>query len=785
MTAPECQTLSVLYASQTGNAEWIAKHIHEEAIARGFTSCVFTLDEHEKANFAGDNAIIFVVSTTGDGDPPDNATKFWRWLRRAKKPELDALKGKKYAILGLGDTNYTNFCQTAKRLDRKLAELGAEPFLAKGMADDGTGLEQVVDPWIESLWKILPTIIHHDAEKAAAYASAAESRARAGAFLSSKKKEKDGGESTTTTTTKSTDYKKEKTNGATPMDTDIVATTATNGTTNSVSTPMEIESTTTTTTPSYNYNIPEIPIHYKPSSIPLKFDTVPTNPDDVTNPTSLSPSYLTITPTTNRRTIETSKNSLFHLYDYTNVSTEPFQYTLNKPYNKAKITNARYLTGSRALKRVLELDVEFGEGEDGLNWDVGAGDVLGIVAPNEDFVVLPLLKRLGVADPEVVVGVKGLEGDGGSSGGTGLPFTTDHPYTIYEAFKYLLDLRSPPRKPLLRLLADHATNPLEKARLLYLTTSSGSKDFRFLKESHAGLPDLLETFPSVENINLERLFELLPRLQGRFYSVALMRRGSQAVDGKLKTKGVTVAFNVEEFVNSVTGAPRVGHCTYYLENLVRGLISNGNGDIVMNGSLEIALPIFPRPVNHFKPPKSLATSMILVCAGTGITPFLSFLQEREELIQHARLSNANQDLKVGQVWLIHGRRFAELNDGDRVYGNEIDGYVKNGVLNRFVEVLSREDGRLGSLEGLNLVGEVVVVKYVQDAVRALGKEVWKVVEEEGGSVYVCGGVNMARDVHTALTDVTTNVGGIAEAVEVKKFWAKMTEEKRYQRDIWS
>jgi methionine synthase reductase len=57
--------------------------------------------------------------------------------------------------LGLGDTNYSNFNNTAIRLDRKLLDLGAKPIIPKGLADDATGLEEVVEPWIESLFDIL------------------------------------------------------------------------------------------------------------------------------------------------------------------------------------------------------------------------------------------------------------------------------------------------------------------------------------------------------------------------------------------------------------------------------------------------------------------------------------------------------------------------------------------------------------------------------------------------------------------------------------------------------
>lgn len=81
--------------------------------------------------------LIFVTSNTGDGDPPDHSLKFWRFLRRLKQP--DYFKNCKIAVLGLGDTNYTNFNNTAKRLEKKAKELGATVFHEKGLADEAEG----------------------------------------------------------------------------------------------------------------------------------------------------------------------------------------------------------------------------------------------------------------------------------------------------------------------------------------------------------------------------------------------------------------------------------------------------------------------------------------------------------------------------------------------------------------------------------------------------------------------------------------------------------------------
>ena len=117
--AMKSEQLLILFGSQTGNAEWISKHIYSESLERGYKAQVMCLNDSIEYDWTLDFALIVVTSSTGDGDPPDNSNKFLKWLR--KNPGLD---GKKYAILGLGDTNYTNFCNTAKRIDRKLIELG-------------------------------------------------------------------------------------------------------------------------------------------------------------------------------------------------------------------------------------------------------------------------------------------------------------------------------------------------------------------------------------------------------------------------------------------------------------------------------------------------------------------------------------------------------------------------------------------------------------------------------------------------------------------------------------
>lgn len=134
--------LTVLYGSQTGNARRHAERVARRAEAEGLAVRLVRTDAYATRELKDERLLLVVISTQGEGDPPDDAIGFVEFLEGRRAP---ALKELRYGVLGLGDSSYPQFCAIGRRIDARLAELGAQRLLPAGEAD--VDIETVAGPW--------------------------------------------------------------------------------------------------------------------------------------------------------------------------------------------------------------------------------------------------------------------------------------------------------------------------------------------------------------------------------------------------------------------------------------------------------------------------------------------------------------------------------------------------------------------------------------------------------------------------------------------------------------
>ncbi|XP_055323259.1 NADPH-dependent diflavin oxidoreductase 1 [Sitodiplosis mosellana] len=151
--------LTILYGSQTGTAQDLAEYVWRESKRFYFTGTVMPMDKYNIQLLPNEEFVVFVSSTTGQGDVPDNMKSFWRFLLRKSLPS-DSLSSVHCAVLGLGDSGYEKFNFVGKRLNKRLQQLGASILIPIGLCDDqhDLGPSAVYVKWLNDLWNEL--LIH-------------------------------------------------------------------------------------------------------------------------------------------------------------------------------------------------------------------------------------------------------------------------------------------------------------------------------------------------------------------------------------------------------------------------------------------------------------------------------------------------------------------------------------------------------------------------------------------------------------------------------------------------
>lgn len=409
-------------------------------------------------------------------------------------------------------------------------------------------------------------------------------------------------------------------------------------------------------------------------------------------------------------------------------------YSHHHPF-KAEIVSSRCLTAPGALKPTYA--VKLG-GEALRDWDWMPGDAFGILCLNDPEIVEYALGRLQV-DPEAVVQLDLVAHEAHPPKDSLAEFwhhRSRKTIRLKDLFTNFLDLSYFPKKACLKDLSEWCTNPAEAQDLLYLSSRSGSAAYMKIAGERTTILDWLHTFPSACP-PLELLLNHLPLLHPRFYSIS----NGKAGDGD----EVEFVFNTIEY-QTPDGLARKGICSSWLE---RKIISQSNKEVF----------ILPRP-NYavFRPPADPAIPVVMICAGTGISPFIGFLRQF-----------AQSKDKHAIRWLFFGFRDMNL---DYLFADELNQFAESQVLDKLTIAVSRQPD-LGK------------PKYVQHALAEAKEEIWQLLEGHPETrIYICGDeLTMIKDVNAVFAELIQSKLGL-EPKEANARLLEWAKSGRIVKDIW-
>lgn len=152
--APVAKDVTILFGSQTGNSDKLAKKMAKRLEGEGFEVTTASMNSFKPNNLKKISHLLIVVSTHGEGEPPDTAISFHEFLHSKRAPQLEGLQ---YSILALGDTSYEFFCQTGKDFDKRLEELGGTRLVER--ADCDVDFDETATEWMSQVSGALAKLV--------------------------------------------------------------------------------------------------------------------------------------------------------------------------------------------------------------------------------------------------------------------------------------------------------------------------------------------------------------------------------------------------------------------------------------------------------------------------------------------------------------------------------------------------------------------------------------------------------------------------------------------------
>lgn len=375
---------------------------------------------------------------------------------------------------------------------------------------------------------------------------------------------------------------------------------------------------------------------------------------------------------------------------------QPSNYSRKNPFYAEVLENINLNgRGSNKETRHLELSLE------GSNLTYEPGDTLGIYPKNNPQLVTEVIAALQLNKEDQVQ-------------------VEDRTISLEEALTSHFEITTL-TKPVLQKIAEYTTN----AELKQLVEENGAKLKEYIKGRD--LLDLIKDYGPF-NVTSEQFVSVLRKMPPRLYSIA----------SSYQANPEEVHLTIGAVRYEAHGRKREGVCSVYVADHLEV------GDTV---------PIFIQPNPNFKLPENDETPIIMVGPGTGIAPFRSFMQEREELGAK------------GKSWLFFGDQHFVT---DFLYQTEWQNWLKDGTLTKMDVAFSRDK-------------EEKI--YVQHKLLQHSKEVFSWIEE-GAHIYVCGDKDkMAKDVHETFIQIIVQEGNMSTS-DAENYLKNLQKQKRYQRDVY-
>nr|XP_048695518.1 methionine synthase reductase isoform X7 [Caretta caretta] len=282
------------------------------------------------------------------------------------------------------------------------------------------------------------------------------------------------------------------------------------------------------------------------------------------------------------------------------------------------VTKAVQLTREDAVKTALLLELDISK----TTFCYQPGDAFCVICPNNPKEVQELLHILGLSERKEYVVCLKIKQATKRKGAA--PEHIPKGSTVEFILTWCLEIRAVPKKAFLRALVEYTSDAREKRRLQELCSKQGASDYSsFIRDPSICLLDLLHAFPTCRP-PLNLLIEHLPKLQARSYSAS---SSNLFQPGKLQ-----FVFNVVEFPSSPSRlVSRKGVCTGWLAELVAPMLQPHKKEEKLSA---VKVSIFARPINTFHLPSDPSVPFMMVGPGTGVSPFIGFLQHRRIHPQH-------------------------------------------------------------------------------------------------------------------------------------------------------